>query len=68
MAHDDHVERREIKLGQSTRDLLEVTEGLDEGEAVVLDPTHLTVPVEVATTSDHDREHEGGEPAAAHTH
>jgi HlyD family secretion protein len=35
---DHQVERREVKLGQHTRDLLEVTEGLGEGESVVLEP------------------------------
>lgn len=48
VAHEDHLERREVKLGQSTRDLFEVTEGLAEGEEVVLDPTHYTSPMEVA--------------------
>ena len=33
---DDGVERRAITTRGSTRDLLEVTEGLDEGERVVL--------------------------------
>ncbi|MCA1684897.1 MAG: efflux RND transporter periplasmic adaptor subunit, partial [Planctomycetia bacterium] len=40
VAHADHLERREVKVGQATRDLLEVTSGLDEGDEVVLDPTH----------------------------
>src|SRR5579883_2826823 len=31
VASEDGLERREIRTGQSTRDLLEVTEGLDEG-------------------------------------
>jgi HlyD family secretion protein len=47
VARDDHVERREVRLGSATRDLLEVTAGLDEGEAVVLDPTHLDSSVSV---------------------
>ncbi len=34
----DHLERREVTLGQSTTDLVEITEGLNEGEEVVLDP------------------------------
>jgi HlyD family secretion protein len=47
VALDDHLERRELKIGQSTRLLHEVTEGLDEGEEVVLDPTHIGTSVEV---------------------
>jgi HlyD family secretion protein len=35
---DDGVERREIEIGQSTANLLEVTLGLEEGEHVVLHP------------------------------
>lgn len=39
VADGETLERREVKLGQSSRDLLEVTEGLSEGEKVVLDPS-----------------------------
>ena len=56
VAHDDHVERREVRLGQATPDLLEVTAGLHEGDAVVLDPTHLAGSVTVTEshpTTDH---------------
>src|SRR4029077_957694 len=35
---DDHLERREVNLGQLTTDLIEVAEGLSEGEEVALDP------------------------------
>ena len=49
VARDDLLERREVKLGQSTRDYLEVTEGLDEGEAVVLDPDQGTLSVAIAS-------------------
>jgi HlyD family secretion protein len=35
----DGIERREIEIGQATADLLEVTQGLEEGEQVVLKPT-----------------------------
>ena len=38
VAHEDGLERREIKVGEATRDLLEVKAGLEEGEEVVLDP------------------------------
>jgi HlyD family secretion protein len=43
VVHDDGLERREVKLGEGTRDLLEISEGLHEGEEVVLNP----VPAEV---------------------
>lgn len=39
VAEGESLERREVKVGQSTRERLEVTEGLTEGEQVVLDPT-----------------------------
>jgi HlyD family secretion protein len=39
VVHDDVLERREVKLGQVTRDLSEVTQGLEEGEQVVLNPS-----------------------------
>jgi hypothetical protein len=38
VAHEDGLERREIKLGEGTQDLLEVSAGLHEGEEVVLNP------------------------------
>ena len=38
VAHDDSLERREVKLGEGTQELLEVSEGLHEGEQVVLNP------------------------------
>jgi HlyD family secretion protein len=34
----DDLERREVKLGQVTREMAEVTDGLNEGEQVVLNP------------------------------
>jgi HlyD family secretion protein len=39
VVHDDKLERREVKVGQVTPDLSEVTEGLTEGEQVVLNPS-----------------------------
>jgi HlyD family secretion protein len=41
VAHDENLERREVKVGQAGRELLEVTEGLEEGEKVVLDPRRV---------------------------
>jgi HlyD family secretion protein len=35
--HDDSVERRAVRVSQATQDLLEVVDGLSEGEEVVLD-------------------------------
>ena len=36
--HEDGLERREVKVGQVTSDLSEVTQGLEEGEQVVINP------------------------------
>jgi HlyD family secretion protein len=36
VVHDDGLERREVHLGQTTRELTEVTQGLTEGEQVVV--------------------------------
>lgn len=41
VAADGLLERRPVKLGGSNSDLLEVTEGLAEGEEIVSDLTHL---------------------------
>ena len=38
VAHEDSLERREVKLGEGTLDLLEISGGLHEGEQVVLNP------------------------------
>jgi len=46
VARDDGLERRTVKVGQATRELLEVKEGLEEGEEVVLDPAHAELPAE----------------------
>ncbi len=59
VACDDHLERREVQIGQATQDLLEVTAGLDEGDAVVLDPTHCDGLASVTTPA---TEAEGVEP------
>jgi len=39
VVHEDGLERREVKLGQVTREMAEVTAGLIEGEQVVLNPS-----------------------------
>jgi HlyD family secretion protein len=38
VAHEDGLERREVKIGESTLNFLEISEGLHEGEQVVLKP------------------------------
>jgi HlyD family secretion protein len=52
VAHESGVERRTVKIGQVTGDLLEVTQGLDEGERVVIDPSHADEPVASAPVAD----------------
>jgi HlyD family secretion protein len=37
--HEDGLERREVRVGQVTPELAEVTQGLEEGERVVLNPS-----------------------------
>jgi HlyD family secretion protein len=43
VVHEDGLERREVKLGQVTREMTEVTQGLREGEQVVLNPHPLDI-------------------------
>ena len=38
VVHEDSLERRQVKLGTTTRELVEVTQGLEAGEQVVLNP------------------------------
>jgi HlyD family secretion protein len=38
VVHEDWLERRQVKLGNTTSDLVEVTQGLEAGEEVVLNP------------------------------
>ncbi|MEO6811301.1 MAG: efflux RND transporter periplasmic adaptor subunit [Isosphaeraceae bacterium] len=51
VARPNGLERREVKTGQSTRDLLEIIEGLAEGEEVVLDPAQVRGTALVADAS-----------------
>ena len=46
VAHDETLERRVVKIGQDTADLVEVLDGLHEGEMVALDPPGVTTHVE----------------------
>jgi HlyD family secretion protein len=48
VAHEDGLERREVKLGEGTRDLLEISEGLHEGEQVVLNPVLSEVQLDIS--------------------
>jgi len=56
VAHDDQVERREIKVGQATRGLFEVVEGLAEGERVVLNPAQFDTELETISPFNPDVE------------
>ena len=38
VAHEESLERRPVELGQDTTALVEITDGLQEGELVVLNP------------------------------
>jgi HlyD family secretion protein len=42
VAAGENLERRDVKIGQATTDLIEITDGLTEGEEVVLDPPGQT--------------------------
>jgi HlyD family secretion protein len=39
--HSTEIERRSLKVGQADHDLVEIVEGLTEGEEVVLDPSQI---------------------------
>lgn len=43
VVHEEGLERREVKLGQVTHEMTEVTQGLREGEQVVLNPQPLDI-------------------------
>ena len=46
VAHEDSLERREVQVGEATRESVEVSAGLSEGEEVVLAPSHHEGPNE----------------------
>ena len=52
VAFDDHLQRREVRLGQASPNFLEITDGLDEGEEVITDPEHI--PAAVAAAADEE--------------
>jgi len=45
-AHDDELERREVKIGHDTCEMVEVLEGVEEGDLVALDAPKSTTYVE----------------------
>ena len=46
VAHDETLERRVVRIGQDTAEMVEVLDGLQEGELVALDPPGITTNVE----------------------
>ncbi len=65
----DGLERRQITLGRSTRNYLEVTQGLIEGEEVVMNPANVTAIDSLLshTESDKDRSSEFGDSGSSST-
>ncbi len=64
IVHDDGLERREIRVGQVTRELAQVTEGLEEGEQVVLNPSREDVISEAPLVHAELVERESSSPSA----
>lgn len=60
VARDGSLERREIKVGGSNRELIEVTEGLEPGEQVVLDPENMDRETLAALGAEADGEKDKG--------
>jgi HlyD family secretion protein len=52
VAHEESLERREVRIGQDTADLVEVLDGLQEGELVALNPPAGTEHVEALMSFD----------------
>jgi HlyD family secretion protein len=52
VAHDESLERRVVKIGQDTVDMVEVLEGLQEGEMVALNPPGTASHVEQLVSFD----------------
>ena len=48
VANEEGLERRAVKLGQVTSDLSEITEGLEEGDQVVINPPKQDLEREVS--------------------
>jgi HlyD family secretion protein len=52
VARNDRLERRKIELGQATHDLLEIADGLEEGEQVVLNPVQSGIDADLVDRSE----------------
>jgi HlyD family secretion protein len=52
VAHAEALERRVVKIGQDTAEMVEVLDGLEEGEMVALDPPGVTTHVEQLVSFD----------------
>ena len=63
VAGSDGLERRQVTVGRSNRDLLEVTKGLAEGEEVVINPARVAALDSLLTTHTPDHSVENPEPA-----
>ena len=64
VAGTDGLERRRVTLGRSTRDLLEVTKGLSEGDQVVLRPEKLDFLDSLLVNSGKDQESSEPQPSS----
>ena len=60
VAHEDRLERRVVKIGQDTAEMVEVLDGLREGEMVALNPPGTTAHVEQLVSFD---DVDSGQPA-----
>jgi RND family efflux transporter MFP subunit len=49
VAHDESLQQRQVKIGEETTDLIEITDGLEEGEMVVLNPPFSSGQLEAST-------------------
>jgi HlyD family secretion protein len=66
VAHEDSLERRPVELGQETSAMVEITEGLQEGELVVINPPSDSSLVESFRRSDEqDSERSAGSQTVA---
>jgi HlyD family secretion protein len=53
VAHDESLERREVKIGQDTAEMIEVLDGLREGDMVALNPPGTAAHVEQLLSFDY---------------
>jgi HlyD family secretion protein len=64
VAHAERLERREVVIGDETTDVVQVVDGLEEGELVALDPPATLTGVEPLSTFD---DIDSGQPAPPNT-